>query len=568
MYRPTIHRICVFFCVAIWWHASSVQAQEDRSQAADPPENPAATAIELPSGMLDGGTEWLNCSEPIDLKDLRGKVVLLDFWTYCCINCIHVMPDLKYLEDKYGDQLVVIGVHSAKFDNEKDSKNIRDAILRYEIKHPVVNDSNMTIWNRFGARSWPTLALIDPEGKFVGKQGGEGHRELFDDIIGRLVKYHRWKGTLNEKPMKFDLESSDDQPSFLRYPGKVLYDINSDRLFVSDSNHNRIIVAKLTGEVLAVIGKGTMGADDGDYATATFDHPQGMDLVGQTLYVADTENHLIRAVDLETQQVTTLMGTGKQGRPGNVDGRLKQTSLNSPWALCHSGQTLFIAMAGPHQIWSHQLGSGRVGVYAGNAREDVINGSLSASSFAQPSGLTMGPQKKVFFVADSEGSAIRKVPVDRAGRVETIAGTSELERGQSLFAFGDVDGVQADARFQHPLGVAYHDGAIFVADTYNHKIRKVDAKTGQVTTWLGDGESGRDLGQFNEPSGLAIAGEFLIVADTNNHRILKVGLNDKSIEVLAFSEPKASEQSDDETLNDKSTTSDVDCSEDQTTKAR
>ena len=142
-------------------------AAEAATEAA--PENPAPDAVMIPAGILDGGTEWLNTSKPIDLKDLRGKVVLLDFWTYCCINCIHVLPDLKFLEQKYGNQLVVIGVHSAKFDNEKLSDNIRDAILRYEIKHPVVNDSEMLIWKKFDTRSWPTLALIDPEGKFVGR---------------------------------------------------------------------------------------------------------------------------------------------------------------------------------------------------------------------------------------------------------------------------------------------------------------------------------------------------------------------------------------------------------------
>ena len=496
------------------------------------PKDPFPDAIEVPDGILDGGTEWLNCGKPIKLKDLKGKIVLLDFWTYCCINCIHVLPDLKFLEEKYEKELVVIGVHSAKFDNEKLSDNIRDAILRYEIKHPVVNDSEMIIWRKFGTRAWPTLALVDAEGRFIGRQGGEGNRELFDKVIGDLVKYHRAKGTLNEEPIKFDLEENGAKKTALKYPGKLLADEAGDRLFISDSNHNRIVVTDLNGKLRYTIGSGRIGTKDGNYASAEFDHPQGMALVGDTLYVADTENHLLRSVDLTTKQVTTLAGTGKQGRPGVVDGRLLATALNSPWDLLHVDGTLFIAMAGPHQIWSHELGSEKIGVHAGNAREDVINGKHDLSSFAQPSGLTLDGDGKSFYVADSEGSSIRKVPVLREGDVTTVAGTSELDRGQSLFAFGDVDAKGDEARFQHPLGVAWHKQAVYVADSYNHKIRRLDLKSGEVTTWLGNGKAGRSATQLSEPAGLSIANGQLYVADTNNHRICRINLESKELTEL------------------------------------
>lgn len=511
-------------------------AAEKPGDDADAPKNPAVNAVTIPPGILDGGTEWLNCSGPIDLKDLRGKVVLLDFWTYCCINCIHVIPDLKFLEKKYGNELVVIGVHSAKFENEKVSENIRDAILRYEIRHPVVNDSEMLIWQKFGTRSWPTLALIDPEGKFVGKQGGEGNRELFDNVIGKLVEYHRWKGTLDETPRVFDLEENSIKPTPLRYPGKVLADPESNRIFISDSNHNRIVITDLSGRLLETIGSGQIGRSDGDFNTAEFDHPQGMELVDNTLYVADTENHLLRAVDLNSMTVDTLAGTGKQGRPRSVHGDLNKTLLNSPWDLCHIDGVLYIAMAGPHQIWSHQLGSDKIGVHAGNAREDIINGTLDDSSFAQPSGLSANADGTFFFVADSEGSAIRRVPVAEDGRVTTIAGTSELARGQSLFAFGDTDGTGADARLQHPLGVAWHNGNVYVADAYNHKIRKIDVETQAVTTWLGNGKAGNSMDpvQLSEPAGLSISDGKLYIADTNNHRILVADLETKEVSVLSL----------------------------------
>lgn len=506
-------------------NGDTASANQENDTDGTPPVDPAPDAVTVPAGILDGGREWLNTDKPIDLDDLRGKVVLVDFWTYCCINCIHVLPDLKFLEKKYEKELVVIGVHSAKFDNEKVSANIRDAILRYEIKHPVVNDDEMLIWRKFGARSWPTLALIDPQGRYVGSLPGEGNRERLDSAIGRLVEYHRWKGTLNEAPMQFRLESATVVDTPLRYPGKVLADSDSARLFISDSNHNRIVVTTFNGEVRDIIGSGDIGSRDGTFQQAQFDHPQGMELVGDQLYVADTENHLIRVVDLTKKTVTTLAGTGVQGRPRVVDGSLSATNLNSPWALCHIDGTLYIAMAGPHQIWSHRLGSDQIQVHAGSAREDVRNGRLLTAAFAQPSGLTSDGTGAFFYVADSEGSSIRRVATAPTGEVSTLAGSSDLPRGETLFTFGDADATGKLARFQHPLGVAWHAGAIYVADTYNHKIRRIDEGTGKATTFLGTGKKGGGDGQFNEPSGLSVAGNRLFIADTNNHRIVSADLN-------------------------------------------
>jgi sugar lactone lactonase YvrE/thiol-disulfide isomerase/thioredoxin len=515
--------------------------------AADPTDvlqDPSPSAGQVPEGILDGGTAWLNTSEPISMKDLRGKVVLFDFWTYCCINCMHVLPELKYLEEKYPNELVVIGVHSAKFDNEKDSEAIRNAIMRYGIAHPVVNDSEMLIWKKFGVRAWPTLALVDPQGRYLGSRSGEGNRDVFDEVIGKVIEYHRSIGKLNEEPIKFDLEAGKAAPTSLRYPGKILADEGLSRLFISDTSHNRIVVTDLDGQVQDVIGSGMLGKQDGSYGTAQFDHPQGTCLVGSTLYVADTENHLIRSIDLESKTVSRFAGTGEQGQPRAATSSLQKTALNSPWALCHLDGMLYVAMAGPHQIWSHQLGSDTIEVFAGNSREDVTNGPLAESSFAQPSGLAISSDFDAFFVTDSEGSSIRRVPIAPDGVVTTIAGTSELPRGQSLFAFGDVDATGADARFQHPIGIARHGKTLYVADSYNHKIRAVDAETGAVTTWLGDGQAGntKSTEQLNEPAGLSVAGGTLYIADTNNHRICAVDLQSRELRILELKglEPPAS----------------------------
>lgn len=507
----------------------SVTAQEQEVLT-----NPFPQAVAVPEGILDGGTEWLNTAQPIDMKDLKGKIVILDFWTYCCINCMHVLPDLKFLEEKYPNQIVVIGVHSAKFDNEKDSKSIRDAILRYEIKHPVVNDSEMILWRKFGTRAWPTIAIVDPEGKFAGSQSGEGNRDLMDAVVTQLIKYHRWKGTLDETPLVFESEAGKVQPTSLRYPGKVLADEASQRVFITDSNHNRIVVASMSGELLELIGTGRSGSADGAFDVAEFNRPQGTALVGNTLYVADTENHLLRAVDLETKTVSTLAGTGRQSAPGFVSGNLLEASLNSPWSIAHESGTLYIAMAGPHQVWSHELGSGIISVYAGSGREDVINGPLTTCAFAQPSEIVPSLDGKFLYLVDSEGSAVRKLPTGGKGRVTTIAGTSEMPRGQSLFAFGFTDGVGAKARFQHPLGVAVFEDSLFVADSYNHALRQIELKTGKVSTVAGSGTAGISLEPLllSEPGGLSVAGSSLFIADTNNHRIVVMDSKTKQSRIL------------------------------------
>jgi len=498
------------------------------------PENPFPGRPKAPEGILDGGVGWLNAAGPIQLKDLRGKIVLFDFWTYCCINCMHVLPDLKYLEKKYPNELVVIGVHSAKFDNEKDSENIRRAIQRYEIEHPVVNDANMIIWRKFGTRAWPTLAVIDPEGGYLGSISGEGHRELMDDLIQKLIAYHKAKGTLDTTPVHFRLEREKLAPTPLRFPGKVRADEAGNRLFITDSNHNRIVITTLDGMLLDVVGTGEAGARDGAYSEATFDHPQGTVLVGDVLYVADTENHRIRTIDLKAKTVGTLAGTGEQSRFGAKGGPLASTALSSPWALEVVDGTLYIAMAGPHQIWSHRLGSDVIGVFAGSGREDITNGTHSEAALAQPSGLATDGE--ALFVVDSEGSAVRKITLSPSGSVTTVVGTSDLQGGRSLFEFGDVDGVGGEARLQHPLGVACQNGTLYIADTYNHKIKKVDLKTRAAATWLGNGQRGTDVDppRFAEPGGVSLAAGRLYIADTNNHVVKVAELQSGAVSVLSI----------------------------------
>ena len=300
-------------------------------------ESPFPRRVKAPA--LDGGVDWINTAGPIDLAQLRGKFVLLDFWTYCCINCMHILPELKKLEHAYPNEIVVIGVHSAKFATEQDTKNIQDAVLRYEIEHPVVNDARHKIWDRFEVESWPTLRVIDPEGYVVAGNSGEIDFESLDKFFKRAIPYYREKGLLDTTPLRFELASYKAAATPLRFPGKLLADEKSDRLYIADSNHNRIVVARLDGTLVDTIGSGEAGATNGAYAAASFDHPQGMALDAGRLYVADTENHLLRTVDLAKKQVETIAGTGHQSHGTRAGGGRSKRRSTAP-GRCRSRATI------------------------------------------------------------------------------------------------------------------------------------------------------------------------------------------------------------------------------------
>ncbi len=501
-------------------------------------EMPVQERGKIRAPELSGGRGWLNTDKPLSLAALKGKVVLLDFWTYGCINCMHIIPDLKKLEKKYPNELVVIGVHSAKFENEKDTENIRRIILRYEIEHPIVNDADFKIWNAYAVNAWPTRYLIDPAGYVIGKLSGEGGYEALDKAIADSIAEFRKRGELNEAPLNLVLEKAKIGDLPLAFPGKILADEKTDRLFIADSDHNRIVIAKTDGTLIETIGTGAHGQDDGAFDHATFFRPQGMALDGDTLYVADTENHLIRAVDLKTRTVTTIAGTGQQSREYGEKGMARTIALNSPWDLQLVGRSLYIAMAGPHQIWKLDLTLREISTFAGTGREARLDGPVDEAAFAQPSALAS--DGKTLYVSDAEANIIRAINLDANPKVKTLV-------GGDLFDFGDKDGFDNDVRLQHPLGLARWNGKLLIADTYNHKIKLLDPGKQLVNGFLGAGKPGQADGEkpsFYEPGGLAVAGDRLYVADTNNHAIRVVDLKTKETRTLPIKglQPPATSQ--------------------------
>ncbi len=509
---------------------------------------------------------WLNTDRPLSLhRDLKGHVVLLDFWTYCCINCMHILPDLEYLEDKYADEpFVVVGVHSAKFTNEDSRESIRQAIERYHIRHPVVIDEDMAIWRAYGARGWPTFVLIGPDGRIVGSVSGEGAREVLDAAIQRTLEEGRRAGTLAATPLKITPSPALVAASGLRFPGKVLAVRDSDGqglLFVSDSTNNRVIAATLPDETgrsraLLVAGTGERGLRDGPAEQAQLRNPQGLawDAASRTLYIADTDNHAIRALRLDERIVETVAGTGAISYDRRGGGAGTAQGLNSPWdlALAPDNRTLYVAMAGLHQLWAVDLQTRTARAVAGSGAENLHDGPASSAALAQPSGLALSRDGSTLYFADAEVSAVRALDL-AAGAVRTIV-------GEGLFDFGDVDGAAPHARLQHPLGVALWPGveqgsdALFVADTYNHKVKVVDPKARTATTLLGSGRSQLepDALTLDEPGGLSFlpdpeaptvggrAGGALHIADTNHHRVVVVDVATRAWREIAFDDlPRA-----------------------------
>ncbi|MET8123709.1 NHL domain-containing thioredoxin family protein [Micromonospora sp. NPDC005189] len=460
------------------------------------------------------GRQWLNTGgRNLSLQDLRGKIVLADFWTFCCINCLHVLDELRPLEEKYGDVLVVIGVHSPKFEHEKDADALAAAVERYGVHHPVLDDPEMDMWQQYAARAWPTLSVIDPEGYVVATMAGEGHAEGLARLIDELIATHEAKGTLHRGDGPYVPPPAPE--TALRFPGKAAL-LPNGNLLVSDSARHSLVEVAPDGETpVRRIGSGERGRADGPGAAATFSEPQGVcllpthvaEVAGYDLVVADTVNHLLRGVRLESGEVVTVAGSGRQWR-ATVDDHAHDAlavDLSSPWDLAWYDDKLIIAMAGIHQLWWFDPIKRTAGMYAGTTVEALRDGPLTEAWMAQPSGLSVSADGTRLWVADSETSSVRYVE-------NGVLGTAV---GQGLFDFGHVDGPAESALLQHPLGVcALPDGSVLIADTYNGAVRRFDPVSNQVST-VADG--------LAEPSDLVLtpAGEVLVV-ESAAHRLTRL----------------------------------------------
>ncbi|MEU0728862.1 NHL domain-containing thioredoxin family protein [Streptomyces sp. NPDC006140] len=462
---------------------------------------------------LTGKGGWLNTGgQRYTLADLRGRIVILDFWTFCCINCLHVLDELRALEEKHRDTVVVIGVHSPKFVHEAEHQAVVDAVERYGVEHPVLDDPELATWKQYAVRAWPTLVVIDPEGYVVAQHAGEGHVHAIERLVGELEDEHAAKGTLRRGDGPY--VALEPEPTVLRFPGKALL-LPSGTFLVSDTTRHQLVELAEDGEsVVRRIGSGARGFADGSAGTAAFNEPQGLALLDDgSVAVADTVNHALRRLDLTTGEVSTLAGTGRQWWQGSpTSGPAREVDLSSPWDVAWWQGRVWIAMAGVHQLWAYDPEDGTVAVTAGTTNEGLVDGPGTEAWFAQPSGLAATPDR--LWLADSETSALRWVEPD--GSVHTAVGTG-------LFDFGHRDGPAGQALLQHPLGVtALPDGSVAVSDTYNHALRRYDPATGEVTTLATD---------LREPSDAVLVGDDIVVVESARHRLTRVRLPEQAVQV-------------------------------------
>jgi sugar lactone lactonase YvrE len=455
---------------------------------------------------------------------------------------------LARLEKKLaGEPVLVIGVHSPKFPNEKDEAKVREAVRRHGIAHPVLVDSGHRIWRQYGVQAWPTLVLVDPLGRIVGQASGEPDEEPLESVVVRILEAARQSGVaLATSPLPIKPEKP--AHGSLAYPGKVV--AAGERLYVADTGHHQVVEMELFPEggarVRRRFGEGAPGFADGPPEEARLSHPNGLALDGRgSLYVADTGNHAIRRIALVGGTVSTVAGSGVKGHglsPGlRVSGR--SADLRSPWDLAWDDprKTLCIAMAGAHQLYAYDVPSGTIGVLAGTGAEARADGPFDRCGFAQPSGLALVGDR--LYVADSEVSCVREANLSTKS-VRTVA-------GGDLFTFGDEDGVGDGVRLQHPMGIARSGERLLIADTFNHKIKEVEPSPGRVRTLYGNGEplhaelavanfwpalpstADRRKSLFFEPEGLSTEGGRLFVADTNNNRIVVIELASGAASILA-----------------------------------
>ena len=482
------------------------------------------------------GRGWLNTAgRSLALPDLRGKFVLLDFWTFCCINCLHVLDELRELERRYADVLVIIGVHSPKFAHEGDPSALAAAVERYGVHHPVLDDPELVTWKAYAARAWPTLTLIDPEGYVVAQMSGEGHERGLDVLLRELVDEHERRGTLHRGDGPYRLP--EPAATALRFPGKVAA-LPSGAFLVSDTAHHQIV--ELEDDLVTErrrIGSGERGFADGTAERASLCEPQGLLVLpaetaartGYDVLVADTVNHALRGIRLADGAVTTVAGTGRQLRRRGGAGPAGQQDLSSPWDLAWFDDAVLVAMAGTHQLWRFDPISETVAVIAGTSAEGLRDGDGPQAWFAQPSGLAVSSDGRTLWIADAETSALRHlerttggtdvaVGPDRTERATGTGYTVHTDVGAGLFDFGHRDGPAAQALMQHPLGVAVlPDGSVAVCDTYNGSVRRFDPVTRTMST-LASG--------LAEPSGVAIEhgvdGPVLVVVESAAHRLVRI----------------------------------------------
>ena len=462
--------------------------------------------------------DWVNVSERPSLASLRGRVVLLVFFGYDSIHSINLIPALRQLQTKYHDGVAVLGIHVPKYAAQRDKAVVLKAANRLHLRFPVANDADWVLWRQLEIEAWPSVLVLDCEGQQAARVQGDDCVRQLDELVAALLDEAAARDLRRFDPAP---TSSRPEPRLtLRFPGALA--LAGERLYVSDSAHNRVLECNREGRVLRQFGSGNPGYWDGHSTDAGFCDPQGLVLLGDALFVADTGNHAVRRIRLLTSDVTTVLGRGELGYDaprGGVAGT--DLAISAPVGVAASADRLYVSLAGQHQIWQLHLGDGRVDVLAGSGLADVVDGDARSAAFAQPAALALLTGQ--LLVADAGGNALRAMRL-ADGMVSTLAGAGRWHPGKG----------ESGACLAHPLAVGV-DGAghVFIADTLNDRV-VVYAGTG---TGAGAGVRVLKLGErLHEPAGLCVDGRTLWLADRNAHAILRVSLENGEIRRVPIGE--------------------------------
>jgi DNA-binding beta-propeller fold protein YncE len=241
---------------------------------------------------------------------------------------MHALAQLRELEAAFPAELSVVSVHSPKFSQERFTESVRDAVLRYGIDHPVVNDRSMNLWRQYTIRAWPTLVFVDPEGRVIDKQEG-----LLD-------------GPRSE--------------AWLAQPNGLTLD-DDRKLYFADSETSAVRVVRLSGpqEVITLVGTGLFdfGDVDGKGDEVRLQHVQAVCFVDGLVYLTDTYNNRIKVLNPQTREVRSFAGTGVAGLK---DGSLDVAQFNESAGLASAAGKLYVADTNNHAIRVIDLAAGTV----------------------------------------------------------------------------------------------------------------------------------------------------------------------------------------------------------------
>ncbi len=463
--------------------------------------------------------KWLNLSKPIIDEDLKDRVILLHFWNRSCISCIATLFDIKKLEQKFGNKLLVIGIYSAKFDSEKNYQLIENAVLKHDITHPILVDDDLKIWNNFKIKAWPSFVLINPHGNEVETYVGENSVVEMSRDVKKIISRYRYR--LNSNPLPITPEKYNKIGNVLRFPSKLAYSSSLSyksrqysAIFISNSGQNNIVISALNGDIIEKIGGAEEGLVDGIFDDATFNSPSGILFNDNKLYVADSGNHALRVIDFKEGLVKTLVGSGVKGDVISdataIDAALVNLSSPSDVEFFPDKNTIAISNSGTNQILLYHLKDHKISVLAGSGKEGMLDGKGRASSLAQTSDMSAF-QGKLYFL-DALTSSLRVV--DKSGDVKTLIGQGEK--------FGHANGAKEKALMQHPLALTVDNSGVYIADSFNHRIRKYDFSSKQIRDLVG-AESDDDFGaktRFDSPEGIISIANNFYISDSGNNRLL------------------------------------------------